>query len=478
MIRAALVCLAVGSIFVATGADARPQEERPRGTYIRVPAPERNQGGMMFGAGGRAVIFMNRDGGQYSGGGWTDDSTTNQSSILSWTANVPAYPYGDGSWNQLMACMRDLYAPFNVDVTDVDPGNASHLEVVVGGHPGDIGMSSGIGGVAPMACEPIPNAIVYAFPETYGDDPQGICEAAGQESAHAYGLDHEYLCEDIMTYLYGCGAKTFQDQDVSCGEYSERACSCGGATQNSYQYLMGVLGPAEEQDSPPSVAITRPADGAEVSQGFTVDVEANDDNGVTRVDLYVDGELVDTDNSSPWSLDAPDDLGAGPHQVEVRAVDGAAGVGSDSITVDVNGDDPDPGDDPDDDDDDADPGVDPGDDPDPGVDPGQLGEFGDACSRGDGCSSRACVTVDEGDGYCTESCDGDSCPYGFSCSDTAQGAFCMLEDEGGFGGGGGGEDTGAGLTASSCSASGAPNGSSSWLLACVALLGLALLRRK
>ena len=445
------------------------QEERPHGVYIPVAAPEQPEG-MAFGNGGRTVLFLNRNGGTYNAG-WSDDSTQNVSSILSFNAQIPAYPYGDGSWDQFMGCMRDLYSDFNIEVTDVDPGAAAHMEVVVGGHPNHIGMSNGIGGVAPMTCGVIGNAVAYAFPETYGDDPQGICEAAGQESAHAFGLDHEYLCEDIMTYLYGCGAKRFVDQDVSCGEYSARSCYCGGNTQNSYQYLLGVLGPAEN-DEPPTVSITSPTDGASVSPGFTVQAQAGDDSGLDRLELYIDGQLSGADDAAPWSFTTPAGLGAGPHDVEVRAIDDGAHVTADRITVRVDagadpGGDVDPGDS-------GDPGIDPGGDPDgPGVGPDGLGNFGAQCDDGAMCGSNACANAGP-NGYCTEECDG-ACPAGFECQSLNVGSFCLATD-----GGGGLSDGRVGLGASGCSVSGARLGGRASALGSSGLLlaALLLLRRR
>ncbi|MBI2892639.1 MAG: Ig-like domain-containing protein [Deltaproteobacteria bacterium] len=307
----------------------------PVGGYVRIQLPERPR--PMLAEATPTVLFLNRDGGAYTGA-WTDDSVTNQSSILSWDVEMPEYPYGDASWNQVLECMRDLYADFNVEVTDEDPGDTPHVEVVVSGHPSDIGMQEGVGGIAPMACQPVPNAIAYAFPETYGDYPQGICEAAGQESAHAFGLDHEFLCEDVMTYLFDCQVpKSFIDADAPCGEFSERACSCGGDTQNSYQFLLSVLGPAENNE-PPSVVITGPEDGDEVSAGFTVSATASDDGAIDHLELWIDSQPVVTRQSEPWEFSAPDDIAEGDHEVEVLAFDDRGASASALVIVEVTAD--------------------------------------------------------------------------------------------------------------------------------------------
>lgn len=407
--------IVVASIATVAGADHGGRDVRialrPVGTYVRVTPPERRhtQGEAIAGRARGAVIFMNRDGGHYTGS-WWDDATSNESSILQFGVDMPSYPYGDRSWNEVMACMRGLYADFDVEVTDVDPGNTPHVEVIVSGSPEDIGQSQGVAGIAPMACEPIDNAIVYAFAEAHGDDPQSICETAGQESAHSFGLDHEMLCEDIQTYLWGCGRKTFVDQDAPCGEYQERGCACGGDTQNSHQYLMEVLGPNQGVNQPPTVSITSPDDGDEVAAGFAVEVEASDSDGtVEEIALYVDGDEVDSANAAPWTIHAPDDLAPGSHDVEVRVTDDGGTQASDTIGVEVTGDDD---------------VVDPGDDEDPIDDPILPGTVGSDCEVAADCDSNACVL--DG-GYCTDLCEDSECPDGFECSDTPSGAYCLRD---------------------------------------------------
>jgi hypothetical protein len=99
-----------------------------------------------------------------------------------------------------------------------------------------------------------------------------------------------------MTYLSGCGAKTFQDVDAQCGEYSARECMCGGSTQNSVEHLYTTLGAAGDppppppptgDTTPPSVAITAPADGATLAANapITITATATDNVAVTSVDL-------------------------------------------------------------------------------------------------------------------------------------------------------------------------------------------------
>ena len=150
--------------------------------------------------------------------------------------------------------MKDLFSPFDVVVTDQQPTHRDYVLVVVGGRPSDIAMKSKhVGGLAPFNGQVIPRPVVFAFSAQLNHNVRAICETIGMEVAHAYGLDHGYLCKDVMTYLTGCGAKTFVDKDVPCGEKTKRTCEGGAPTQNSYQWLMRVLGarPSAPARTPP-----------------------------------------------------------------------------------------------------------------------------------------------------------------------------------------------------------------------------------
>ncbi len=179
-----------------------------------------------------------------------DDAARGVSSVLANASNKPArskgWSGGDTRWNSLMACVKKQFAPFDVVVTDQRPSGDNFMMVVVGGKPGDLGLkgSHHVSGLAPFNGGVIPRAVVFAFSATSKNDVRATCETIAMEVAHAYGLDHEYLCKDVMTYLSGCGAKTFVDADAPCGESKKRACEGGSPTQNSYRHLVKVLGAA------------------------------------------------------------------------------------------------------------------------------------------------------------------------------------------------------------------------------------------
>jgi len=190
-----------------------------------------------------------------------DDSRTDTSSIPQQQAVLTAFPHGQEKWDALVQCVTDLYAPFNITITDVDPGNANHFEVMVAGNGSAIGVD-GAGGVAPF--EPCDgqledNVISFVF-AAQTSNLDFMCWAAAQESAHVFGLDHLLSAKDPMTYLTPPIKKEgFQNVDAKCGEElgQPRECWCGGTTQNSYQYLMDVFGPSQLE--PATMTITEPA---------------------------------------------------------------------------------------------------------------------------------------------------------------------------------------------------------------------------
>ncbi len=94
------------------------------------------------------------------------------------------------------------------------------------------------------------------------------------------------------------------------------------------------LGPV---DNPPTVTLDAPAEGATVSGSVLVEATASDDNGVTQVEFFVDGNSIGVDTTSPYSVTwdsttVPD----GAHVVSATATDTIGQTTSDSnnITVD------------------------------------------------------------------------------------------------------------------------------------------------
>jgi hypothetical protein len=155
---------------------------------------------------------------------------------------LPPYPYDQVSFDALVACMREVWQPYNVEIVTTDPTPAAHQELMLSTTPSVAGFSPGVAGVSPFTCGTIPNAITFLFAAAHPDDTDELCHTAAMELAHSFGLDHEVQCSDPMTYLSGCGRKRFTDIDAPCGEFGPRSCTCGGAAQNSHRFLQGAVG--------------------------------------------------------------------------------------------------------------------------------------------------------------------------------------------------------------------------------------------
>lgn len=193
------------------------------------------------------VIFLDRRPRTLTPG--VDDAAAGVSSVIGHQGDVPrTVPGWKGTtkqWTQLVACVREQFARFDVAVSDEVPATREHVLVVVGGKAKDIGVKDPlIAGLAPFNGQVIPRAVVFSFAASQGHAPRAVCETIAMEVAHAYGLDHQYLCSDVMSYLKPCGKRGFVDKDVPCGEKKKRACAGGAETQNSYRQLLKVLGPS------------------------------------------------------------------------------------------------------------------------------------------------------------------------------------------------------------------------------------------
>src|SRR5215213_4538112 len=74
--------------------------------------------------------------------------------------------------------------------------------------------------------------------------------------------------------------------------------------------------------TPPSVAISSPANGSKVSVNLPVYVNASDNVSVVRVELYADGVLVSASNSAPFTTKwSTKKVAAGAHSLQCKAYD-------------------------------------------------------------------------------------------------------------------------------------------------------------
>ncbi|MCE9575740.1 MAG: M4 family metallopeptidase [Deltaproteobacteria bacterium] len=107
---------------------------------------------------------------------------------------------------------------------------------------------------------------------------------------------------------------------------------------------VGIGAPPAADTTPPTVTITAPADGATVMPGFGVEVTANDDRGVLRVELAVDGTTVGTDDAAPYSFTTDAAIAGGAHTLTATAFDASnQATATVTVTVAIPGQNPDAG---------------------------------------------------------------------------------------------------------------------------------------
>lgn len=344
MLRAALSL----SLLAAVPAAATKLPETPRPLALRFDvSPRMSETIPIFAPGGDALpIYLNRWETTYYQG--DDDSAANRSSIVSGSsATIGGFPGDDDEWTEVVECVRDLFAPFHVVVTDLEPTGGDYVEAMIGGSPEQLDMPWGVGGVAPYdpyGCNVISSAVVYAFADVYQGGwgwTRAVCETAAQEIAHAFALDHELLAADPMTYLDYSGEREFKNEYAACGEWEPRECSCSGSNQNSVQMLIDQVGAADGTEVPPdvddleepTVSITSPSEGDAFEASTTIDIVANadDDVGIVLAELLWDfsGEAMACPGAGgAWSCERSGgtyrwsiSVGAGARSFSVRVRD-------------------------------------------------------------------------------------------------------------------------------------------------------------
>lgn len=406
------------------------------------------------------VLFVNRCSGTCTiTGGAMNDARNHLSSIPA-AGNYVVEEYknaagltgvaADAEWNAVLACLKDVYSPYHVTVTDAQPAEGvAYNEAIVAGMPQNVGLGTDILGIAPLAndCSAQSNVMSFSFANYHSTTERvnNICWTAAQESGHAYGLDHEYMfedgesaCSDPTTYRMDCGGrKFFRNRFAKCGEDKIRKCRCT-PSQNSHQKLLTVFGAGTVTTGPPTATMTFPTDGITVAAGWGVRVEAGSERGVNKVELYLNGSRWAVApgakfgsrgqlNPAAYSLVVPPAVPDGVIDVSVRVLDDL-GAEASTPTVTITKGSPcanassclanqtcDAG---------------------RCTYPAPKGDLGDTCGYDQYCKSWSCIEATSGEKRCVTECRTNvtaSCPADFMCLPTAdtEAGVCWPTDTGG-----------------------------------------------
>lgn len=352
----------------------------------------------------------------------TDSSITDTSSIADTTTTMSAYGHGQAHWDEVVACVRETFAPFDIQVVTDDPGTTAHFEVMVGGYATELNPGiTDAGGIAPfISCNAGRNNLLAFVFAGQTSDKNYLCAAIAHEAGHVYGLSHSLDARDPMTYMDLGSRKVWQNSDQVCGTSSPENCRCFADTQNSFRYLKQTFGLAPGL-ADAVLAIGTPRDGMWVKPGFPVRASFTSPLTMLDASMQLDGgtpQAVGPGGVLAWN--APATLTSGDHRVTVTGTDFADRAVTQSVGVHImtscaGGE---------------------------GCASGfhclggfclpgasVAGGLGATCGGNDDCSTGSCASDGEAS-RCTATCDaGNVCPSGFSCLSGAN--LCWPDDSGG-----------------------------------------------
>ena len=390
--------------------------------------PPAERAGIQFLTSSSHVLYVNSclPGGCAVTRGSQDSSISNTSSIASANTTMSAWTYGPEAWATVMDCVKANFAMFDIQVTDVDPGTASHFEVMVGGTSFELSPSiMDAGGIAPrISCNAqYNNSLAFVFAGQTSHLGY-LCNAITHEAGHMYGLSHSLDARDPMTYMQLSEPKSWTNAEQMCGTdpADRQACRCFQSTnlQNSFRYLKDVFGLAPGLATP-TLVIATPKDGMYVKPGFPISATYESPVLTLSAGMALDNGTQQPAANGVLAWNAPTTIAAGDHTVTVSATDYADRVSTQTLDVKVmsscaNGE--------------ACasgfsclggfclPGRD------------TEGGLGATCDSNDDCTTSSCAS-DGTSSYCTAQCDpNNSCPSGFDCLAGANQCWPSADDGG------------------------------------------------
>ena len=154
------------------------------------------------------------------------------------------------------------------------------------------------------------------------------------------------LTTSIASYVVGGPAdawgRTWTPAELSNASFRVRLINVANSTTRDFSLdwvaVRVTTGAAAPDSTPPTVSVTAPSSGATLSGAVTISAAASDDGGISRVEFLVDGALLASDTTSPysasWSTTATSN---GTHSLSARAFDAAGNQAtSAAVSVTVN----------------------------------------------------------------------------------------------------------------------------------------------
>ena len=171
----------------------------------------------------------------------TEDARNNTSQLVNQTSNLASLGGSETDWQSTKSCIEDRLSPFNIEVTDVDPGtNTLHSEIVLtGSRPEELGLSPTVKAIASSVCSPGSRGIGFVFSDSIADATK-LCQRGNFVAGQLHGVDITDGCGDASSFDDTCtGSFEFTDSLRTC---SGGSCRCGGTMQNSFATMAASVG--------------------------------------------------------------------------------------------------------------------------------------------------------------------------------------------------------------------------------------------
>lgn len=258
---------------------------------------------------------------------------------------VPPFTGGATPRSSIMQAARRDLEPFGVRVVAERPPDGVEYSQVIYGALG----AQSFAGIAPyIDCgNQFPSDT--AFSQPYFNANLGATVIV-HEAGHTWGLEHVETVDDNMFPVAEGISATFTDEchqivantdldpgSGSCNAMHEMWCPTG--SENTFQELAFLFGPALEDEMAPTVEITSPAQDSvhelPVVLDLTADLSDDQDPELFDVELFVDDVLVFDDRlwggvDFPFVTDQP-----GIYEVRIVATDPSGKVGEDTVTFEL-----------------------------------------------------------------------------------------------------------------------------------------------
>jgi len=190
------------------------------------------------------TLFINHEGGTYLPG--PDNAANNVMSFLVMSRTMPANDFTATERTEILTCVQNHLAPYNITVVDQDPSPTQHNEVIVTSQSSaDYSRPTNEEGWSPPSCQ---NGGFESVSIIFGDQagghltPDRVCQLVVWTAQSNANLDSHVDCRQIGSWLEPC-EPAILDEELSCGQFKAEDCSCGGTTQNPHRAMLERYGP-------------------------------------------------------------------------------------------------------------------------------------------------------------------------------------------------------------------------------------------